>query len=487
MHSFQKKPLLSFSSPSLSIILLSSLLSACGGATGENIDSNHSSEPIQIGGANWKLKTANRLSSNATVKAKIIRTKKGTRTNPKFVPSRFQIRVEGISQAPSHYQVHIDIDNDPTTGFQFDNEVWSQKSGIDYIIQGNQLYKSTANDSSWSWKWVKSLATNQNGSTKTIDIDIKGSALNQFSPLCDQLNIGYVEFDNRWNITDFYPRATSPLHQSISFCSHSYNTPPKITLNGNGNMIVELDDPTYSDPGASAYDDQDGDISSKIQITTNVNIHQTGTYTVNYKVSDSKGSIDTIGRNVVVVNPSQKGISIDGKYNDWSSVNPLVSKADVTRSGNFTTRRSYLLNATDDRKNLYLYADAHLSFPAQPDVGGSRIEKHWQIFLDTDNNSTTGYEGGFDYMVEDGDLYEFFGTKINRWAWKNIPSNLNSARGFSSRSPNRGSVEIAISKSKLRKLRGNTINIRFSALDDNWMEAFSMPLTQTSSTYRLKH
>ena len=47
---------------------------------------------------------------------------------------------------------------------------------------------------------------------------------------------------------------------------------------------------TYTDPGYTAYDETDGDITSQVVVTNNVNMADTGSYQVKYNVSDKAGN-----------------------------------------------------------------------------------------------------------------------------------------------------------------------------------------------------
>lgn len=67
-------------------------------------------------------------------------------------------------------------------------------------------------------------------------------------------------------------------------------TPPVITIIG-ANPYYTPKDSVYNDPGATAYDDVDGDLTSNIITTSNVNINVTGMYTVNYRVGDRAGNV----------------------------------------------------------------------------------------------------------------------------------------------------------------------------------------------------
>lgn len=76
-------------------------------------------------------------------------------------------------------------------------------------------------------------------------------------------------------------------------------TPPVITLNG-GSVALTIGD-TYTEQGATALDDTDGDVSGDIVITGTVNTNVAGTYSVRYNVSDSAGNAATeVIRTVIV-------------------------------------------------------------------------------------------------------------------------------------------------------------------------------------------
>ncbi len=63
-------------------------------------------------------------------------------------------------------------------------------------------------------------------------------------------------------------------------------TAPVITLNGASTISIEIGG-TYTDQGATALDDIDGDISGTILVVNPVDTNTIGTYTVTYNVSDT--------------------------------------------------------------------------------------------------------------------------------------------------------------------------------------------------------
>lgn len=78
-------------------------------------------------------------------------------------------------------------------------------------------------------------------------------------------------------------------------------TQPVITLNGSSNMELSKGY-AATDPGATAKDDTDGDISASVTSdwSSKVNINQSGDYTVTYSVSDKAGNSASATRNVKV-------------------------------------------------------------------------------------------------------------------------------------------------------------------------------------------
>jgi GEVED domain/Subtilase family/Bacterial surface protein, Ig-like domain/MAM domain, meprin/A5/mu/Secretion system C-terminal sorting domain/Fibronectin type III domain len=80
-------------------------------------------------------------------------------------------------------------------------------------------------------------------------------------------------------------------------------TAPVITLNGASTLSLNLGD-TYTEQGATATDDVDGDITANIVIGGDVvNTSVAGTYVVTYNVSDAAGNAATQVTRTVTVNP----------------------------------------------------------------------------------------------------------------------------------------------------------------------------------------
>ena len=76
--------------------------------------------------------------------------------------------------------------------------------------------------------------------------------------------------------------------------------PPIITLLGNAVLKQELKEP-YVDPGATALDNVDGDLTGQIEVVNPVNVEADGTYEVKYTVTDKAGNVAAVVTRVVIV------------------------------------------------------------------------------------------------------------------------------------------------------------------------------------------
>lgn len=126
-------------------------------------------------------------------------------------------------------------------------------------------------------------------------------------------------------------------------------TKPVITINGSSNVTLTVGD-AYSDAGATATDNIDGNLTSSIVTTGSVNTNSAGTYLIRYNVSDAAGNAaDQKTRTVTVNAAPTSGCSgmvssfpysqgFEGGLGDWSQsaaddINWTVD-ANGTPSGN---------------------------------------------------------------------------------------------------------------------------------------------------------
>jgi hypothetical protein len=160
---------------------------------------------------------------------------------------------------------------------------------------------------------------------------------------------------------------------------------PVIMLSGDSVQTVILN-ASISDPGATADDNKDGDLSANVtsDYLTVVNKDSAGSYTVTYTVTDAADNIGTKTRMVNVTN--EAAAFFDGLYNG--------SETDVngpyTYSGNTNAAKTVTLTASKTKNNrvwmtrLGDYANNRSYF----DVTGTSIDLPSQNATDIGTGST---------------------------------------------------------------------------------------------------
>jgi hypothetical protein len=119
-------------------------------------------------------------------------------------------------------------------------------------------------------------------STITGKIDIPGSNITS--------NVN-VSISGNYTVTYTYTNANNVIRNvEISATAvEADNVKPVITLNGSDTITLSQGG-TYTELGATASDNKDGNITTRITITGTVNTKIKGTYYINYDVVDLYGN-----------------------------------------------------------------------------------------------------------------------------------------------------------------------------------------------------
>lgn len=97
---------------------------------------------------------------------------------------------------------------------------------------------------------------------------------------------------------------------------------PEITLNGDAEMTVEAGS-EFSDPGYTATDNYDGDLTDKVSVTGAVDTSKPGDYEIKYSVADSSKNESEVKRTVHVTDTTAPQIKLSG--DDFMSVKRVIS------------------------------------------------------------------------------------------------------------------------------------------------------------------
>jgi Bacterial surface protein, Ig-like domain/Bacterial Ig-like domain/GEVED domain len=129
-----------------------------------------------------------------------------------------------------------------------------------------------------------------------IDGDITGSIV-----MVNPVDINIVgSYTVTYDVMDAAGNAAVQVSRTVNITPDV--TIPVITLNGSSTVNIELGN-TYTDAGATAVDNIDGDISASIVIVNPVDINTVGSYTVTYNVSDAAGNAAVQATRTVNVTP----------------------------------------------------------------------------------------------------------------------------------------------------------------------------------------
>lgn len=122
---------------------------------------------------------------------------------------------------------------------------------------------------------------------------------NKGHDLTDKVEItGKVDSTNTGTYTITYSLHKTKLIRTVNVVPKP-TIPTYIHLNGELNIYLNLGD-TYTEPGYSAIDTDDGDITNNVVTTGTVDTSKLGTYTIIYSVVNSKGITTSETRTIIV-------------------------------------------------------------------------------------------------------------------------------------------------------------------------------------------
>jgi len=136
-----------------------------------------------------------------------------------------------------------------------------------------------------------------------------------------------------YNVNDAAGNAATQVTRTVNVTGDETN--PVITLTGDVTVTIEVGT-DYTDAGATAIDNSDGDLTSSIVTVSTVNTAIIGSYTVTYNVSDTAGNAATqVTRTVNVVDTTVPVITLSGDATVTIEAGALYTDAGATATDNF--------------------------------------------------------------------------------------------------------------------------------------------------------
>lgn len=166
------------------------------------------------------------------------------------------------------------------------------------------------------------------------------------------------------------------------------NLPPVIVLTGDATITLTVGD-VYNEPGYTALDDNDGDISTLVQTSGSVNTSVAGTYTITYTVTDSEGaSASPVVRTIIVEEENiqlSTAESIVANFNSTGSIeylNTTMDNLDFSQAMKLTA--DFYMEITEDINEIH-YIDATVVDSYVFAVGANKVMR--EISVDVDGNN----------------------------------------------------------------------------------------------------
>ncbi|MDB4158045.1 DUF5011 domain-containing protein [bacterium] len=148
-----------------------------------------------------------------------------------------------------------------------------------------------------------------------------------------------------YNVLDSSGNAATEVTRTVNVVD---TTVPVITLTGDAVVTTEVD-ATYTDAGATALDNYDGDITPAIVVVNTVNTAIVGTYTVTYNVSDTASNAAVqVTRTVNVVDTTVPVITLTGDEIVTIEVGTTYVDGGATATDNYDDDTVLTSNITTD-------------------------------------------------------------------------------------------------------------------------------------------
>lgn len=191
-------------------------------------------------------------------------------------------------------------------------------------------------------------------------------------------------------------------------CNNSKDTTaPVITLKGSSDTAIALNS-TWTDPGATAFDDEDGNVP--VSASGVVNKDLVGTYTITYQASDAAGNISIKTRTVRVRNMADiwegeysvtdNGGGMEYTYTDYISVSQTQNTyVNVNKFRNYINGTLEFYFTNPDSVNTNIVVEAQYITCGEPYIDRffygmgqitSLTNKTFELFVnENDGTSTT--------------------------------------------------------------------------------------------------
>ena len=207
-------------------------------------------------------------------------------------------------------------------------------------------------------------------------------------------------------------------------CSVLDTTAPEITLVGSDTVTIEAGT-TYTDAGATALDNYDGDITSAITIGGDiVDTSIVGSYTITYNVNDSNGnSAAEVIRTVLVVDTTAPEITLVGSATVTIEASTIYTDAGATALDNYDGDITSAITIGGDIVDTSILGSYTINYNVNDSNGNSAAEVTRTVLVIDSTLPIITLLGDVSINIETGGIY----TDAGATALDNYDGDITSA------------------------------------------------------------
>ena len=202
-----------------------------------------------------------------------------------------------------------------------------------------------------------------------------------------------------YDIVDAHGNVANQVKRTVNVVD---TTLPVITLTGDNPQIIEVHN-AYTELGATADDNYDGDITSSIAIdSTDVDVNTVGPYTINYDVTDANSNDATqVTRIVNVVDTTEPVIASHANVIEeaTSSSGAIVTYTSPDATDNYDS--SVSVTCTPASGSTFALGDTTVTCSATDAHGNVATPSDFTVTVE-DTTAPTGYSVGITGIAEAG-------------------------------------------------------------------------------------
>lgn len=368
--------------------------------------------------------------------------------------TKIYIGVGGSGLSPN-YQIFIDTDNNSATGFQ---DTRFTTSGGNYLVENGGLYQSTG--TGWSWS---AIAAGTSGIVASKNATVAELSLNKsaLGALATTIRVAYLDLTTGYVLVSKLPASggyasyvitsgTVTPPSAPSALSASAVSTTQINLSWTDNSTNESGFRIERAPGTTTTYAEIATVGAGVTTYSNTGLSASTQYSYRVRAYNTGGNSAYSGV-ASATTPASTTITVNGSLTEWGAIPTLASASGQT---------TLSLQAFSTSSTLYIGV-----------TGSGMSTTHYQVYIDSDNNSATGFQdtrftsSGANYMIENGSLFQSTGTG---WSWTGVAATIVASK-------NSTGFELSINRSALTL--SSTIRLAFLDLNSGFALQSKLPAT----------